>query len=77
MVVDLRGGLQEPRRDGLDPGSATSRLREIPANASAVLFSNELVTVSIPADAISIGTRLGCGVYMSASPTSWSRSTFA
>ena len=32
------------------------------------------VTVSIPAEAISIGTRLGWGVYMSARPTSWERS---
>jgi hypothetical protein len=50
-------------------------LDEIALIASGVLFSNELVTVSIPADAISIGTRLGCGVYISASPTSCARRT--
>ena len=48
------------------------RFGEIAASASGVLFSNAFVTVSIPADAISIGTRLGCGVCISASPTSCS-----
>ena len=43
---------------------------EIALIAAAVLFSKLFVTVSIPAEAISIGTRLGCGVYISASPTS-------
>ena len=55
------------------PGSAAIRLLEIAASASAVLFSNVLVTVTRPADAISIGTRLGCGVNISARPTSCSR----
>ena len=50
---------------------------EIALIASAVLFSKLLVTVSIPAEAISIGTRLGWGVCISASPTSWSRSSRA
>ena len=58
-------------------GSAVIRLDEIAASASGVLFSKMLVTVSIPAEAISIGTRLGCGVYISARPTSCARSTSA
>ena len=45
-------------------------LEEIAAIAAGVLFSKLLVTVSIPAEAISMGTRLGCGVYISARPTS-------
>ena len=46
----------------------------LPDSKQWVLFSNVVVTVSIPADAISSGTRLGCGGYISDSPTSWSRS---
>ena len=57
------------------PGSAAIRLGDIAVSAAAVLFSKLFVTVSIPAAAISIGTRLGCGVYISASPTSCSRSS--
>ncbi len=38
-----------------------TRFDEIASIASAVLFSKVLVTVSMPADAISIGTRLGMG----------------
>ena len=67
-------GHRARRRRRRSPGSAQIRLREIAASAAAVLFSNVLVTVSRPADAISIGTRLGCGVYISARPTSCSRS---
>ena len=52
-------------------------LDEIAAIASGVLFSKLLVTVSIPADAISIGTRLGCGVYIRARPMSCSLSCAA
>ncbi len=70
-----RRGRAQRVGDASTPGSAASRFGEIAASASAVLFSNVFVTVSIPADAISIGTRLGCGVYMSASPTSCARST--
>ena len=55
-------------------GGAAIRFEETAASASEVLFSKVLVTVNIPAEAISIGTRLGCGVYISASPTSCSRS---
>ena len=61
--------------DASTVGAAGIRFGEIAASAPAVLFSKEFVTVSIPAEAISIGTRLGCGVYISARPTSWSRST--
>ena len=58
-------------------GSAVSRFEEIALSASWVLFSKLFVTVSMPAEAISIGTRLGCGVYIKASPTSCSRSSSA
>ena len=58
-------------------GSTAIRLGEMAAIASGVLFSKLFVTVSMPAAAISIGTRLGCGVYISARPTSWSRRRFA
>ncbi len=40
-------------------GSTVIKFAEIAAIASGVLFSKELVTVSIPAEAISMGTRLG------------------
>src|ERR1700722_4810805 len=51
-----------------------SGLVEMAAIAAGVLFSKLLVTVSIPADAISMGQRLGWGGYISASPTShWVR----
>src|SRR3954452_13461775 len=55
------------------PGAAAIRLAEIACSFSSVLFSKVLVTVTSPADAISSGTRLGCGVYMSERPTSWRR----
>ena len=51
-----------------------SCLRIRASRAAAVLVSKVLVTVSIPADAISIGTRLGCGVNISERPTSCSAS---
>jgi hypothetical protein len=54
-------------------GSTGIRFSEIARSAGAVLFSNVLVTTNIPADAISSGTRLGCGVSMSESPTACSR----
>ena len=46
----------EHRRDG---PTGASRFDEIALIAACVLFSKLLVTVSIPAEAISIGTRLG------------------
>jgi hypothetical protein len=70
VVGDLPNGVGERRRDPVQPGVGTHEIREIAAKAGAVLFSNVLVTVKSPADAISIGTRLGCGVYISARPTS-------
>ena len=51
-------------------GLAPTRLGEMAASASALLFSNVVVTASMPARAISSGTRPGCGAGTGASPTS-------
>ena len=52
-------------------GRTPIRLVEMACSRSAVLFASVFVTVHMPAAAISIGTRLGCGVSIKARPTSW------
>ena len=74
------GALDRQRQPGDDPGQAgltVTRLSEIADIASAVLVSKLFVTVTIPADAISIGTRLGWGVHIRERPTSCSGSSAA
>ena len=58
-------------------GSAAIRFADSASSAAAVLVSKVFVTVSSPAEAISIGTRLGCGVNISDRPTSWPASMLA
>src|SRR3954447_24182385 len=54
-------------------GSTGIRFSEIARSESSVLFSKVLVTTNMPAEAISSGTRLGCGVSISERPTECSR----
>ena len=51
-------------------GFIPMRFGEMARSAASVLLAKVLVTVGRPAAAISSGTRLGCGVSISDSPTS-------
>ena len=51
-------------------GSTPIRLVEMALRWRAVLLAKVFVTVHMPAEAISSGTRLGCGVSISERPTS-------
>ena len=76
-VVRARGRHADRRGHRVDVRCRGTGSARSPCSAAAVLLSNVFVTVSSPAEAISSGTRLGCGVYISARPTSCSRSSRA